>query len=63
MAKLRFSDRAELDLIEFGEFIAADSPVNARRFIIAGFSKRIRGSVLLARTCCPAYEASLMAAT
>jgi toxin ParE1/3/4 len=33
MARLRFSKRAELDLVEVGDFIAVDSPANARRFI------------------------------
>jgi toxin ParE1/3/4 len=33
MARLIFSERAELDLIEIGNFIAADNPAAARRFV------------------------------
>jgi toxin ParE1/3/4 len=33
MVPLRFSDHAEIDLIEIGDFIATDSAVNARRFV------------------------------
>jgi len=33
VAELRFSARAERDLVEIGNFIARDSPANAARFI------------------------------
>jgi plasmid stabilization system protein ParE len=33
MARLRFSDREEIDLFEIGDFIAADNTVAARRFV------------------------------
>ncbi|WP_164467469.1 type II toxin-antitoxin system RelE/ParE family toxin [Caulobacter flavus] len=33
MRRLRFSRRAELDLIGIGDWIAADRPIAARRFV------------------------------
>jgi toxin ParE1/3/4 len=41
MARLRFSGRAELDLIEIGDFIALDSASNAGRFV-AGLEEYCR---------------------
>ncbi len=33
MAQLRFTESAERDLIEIGNFIARDNPINAARFV------------------------------
>jgi toxin ParE1/3/4 len=34
MAQLRFTENAERDLVEIGNFIARDSPTNAAQFVL-----------------------------
>jgi toxin ParE1/3/4 len=34
MAQLRFTENAERDLVEIGNFIARDSPANAAQFVL-----------------------------